>query len=169
VLLAGDRLAHGNEHVHDLMGGHLLWVTWPEVGGYLLICGVIGLIYWLIHTPLLQASRRNKTKQQSDFLWEFIFYGVLGILVTFLVRVAGVLLVFGFLIVPALTGVLLHKTFSRQLLIGWIAGVLFSLLGSYLSFSLDFPTGGTVVVVLGVGLFLVAMIKGIALRIGVKE
>ena len=82
----------------------------------------------------------------------------MGILVTFAVRVAGVLLVFGFLIVPAVIGTLLGRTFGQRLAIGWVSGGLVSLLGSYLSYSLDFPTGGTVVITLavvlaGVGIF----------------
>ncbi len=98
-------------------------------------------------------------------LWDFIFYALLGILVTFAVRVAGVLLVFGFLIVPAVIGFLLGNTFRARLAIGWTTGVLVSLLGSYLSYILDFPTGGMVVVTLGLGLFTVTLIKGIQLRI----
>ncbi|HKJ67766.1 MAG TPA: metal ABC transporter permease [bacterium] len=166
VLLAGDRLAHGSEHVHDLMGGHLLWVTWPEVGWYFLICAILGLVYALSHNRLLEAGKATRTNTRASLLWEFVFYALLGALVTFIVRVAGVLLVFGFLIVPALIGVLLGSSLARQLIIGWIVGVLFSLIGSYLSFALDFPTGGTVVVVLGVGLFLVALLKGIWLVAG---
>lgn len=96
--------------------------------------------------------------------WDFIFFALLGVLVTFAVRVAGVLLVFGFLIVPAVIGTLLGKTFTARLAIGWTTGVLVSLIGSYLSYNLDFPTGGMVVVTLGVGLFIVALIKGLQLK-----
>ncbi len=163
VLLAGDRLAHGNEHVHDLMGGHLLWATWTEVGWYLLIAVVLGLVYRMLHQPLLEASSGKNSCDKPDYMWEFIFYALLGILVTFIVRIAGVLLVFGLLIVPALIGVLLGQSFRQKLLIGWIAGVLFSLTGIYVSFSLDFPTGGSVVVILGLGLFFTALIKSVVM------
>ena len=97
-------------------------------------------------------------------LWDFIFYALLGVLVTFAVRVAGVLLVFGFLIVPAVIGTLLGKSFISRLAIGWTTGVLVSLIGSYLSYILDFPTGGMVVVTLGLGLLIVALVKGLQLR-----
>ena len=96
-------------------------------------------------------------------LWDFIFYALMGVLVAFAVRVAGVLLVFGFLIVPAVIGFLLGKTFLSRLAIGWTTGVLISLIGSYLSYSLDFPTGGMVVVTLGIAIFLVALLKVVLL------
>ena len=171
VILAGDRLPHGNEQVHDLMVGHLLWVNWTEVFIYLIVYLVLGTVYFLIHNHLLRYSQLNrKTMKPEDrpVLWDFIFYALLGILVTFAVRVAGVLLVFGFLIVPAVIGTLIGKTFLSRLGIGWATGVIVSLIGSYLSYSLDFPTGGMVVVTLGFGLLLVAVIKGIQLKIQAK-
>ncbi len=167
VILAGDRLPHGAEQVHDLMVGHLLWVSWNEVQSYLIIYLVLGSIYFLIHKRLMQISQLYKSKdktRESLMFWDFIFYALLGILVTFAVRVAGVLLVFGFLIVPAVIGFLLGKTFVARLSIGWTTGVLVSLIGSYLSYILDFPTGGMVVVTLGLGLLLVALIKGLQLK-----
>lgn len=168
VILAGDRLPHGAEHVHDLMVGHILWVNWPEVGVYALIYLLLGLVYFLIHKRLIEISKNIKKDNSANFhflLWDFIFYALMGILVTFAVRVAGVLLVFGFLIVPAVIGTLLGKTFSGRLAIGWITGILISLVGSYLSFILDFPTGGMVVVTLGITLLLVSILRSIQLKV----
>jgi zinc/manganese transport system permease protein len=166
VILAGDRLPHGSEQVHDLMVGHLLWVSWDEVLTHVIIYLILGCIYLLIHKKLLrisEARKAEKSNKKSHILWDFIFYALLGVLVTFAVRVAGVLLVFGFLIVPAVIGFLIGKTFLARLSIGWITGVLVSLVGSYLSYSLDFPTGGMVVVTLGLSLLIVGFIKGIQL------
>jgi zinc/manganese transport system permease protein len=168
VILAGDRLPHGAEHVHDLMVGHILWVNWPEVGVYALIYLFLGLVYFLIHKRLVEISKNIKKDNSANFhflLWDFIFYALMGILVTFAVRVAGVLLVFGFLIVPAVIGTLLGKTFSGRLAIGWVTGILVSLVGSYLSFILDFPTGGMVVVTLGITLLLVSILRSIQLKV----
>ena len=163
VILAGDRLPHGTEQVHDLMVGHLLWVNWNEVSLYFFIYLLLGFTYFLIHKHLLKISEIYKSKNESKkslMLWDFIFYALMGVLVTFAVRVAGVLLVFGFLIVPAVIGFLLGKSFKTRLAIGWTTGFLVSLIGSYLSYIMDFPTGGMVVVTLGVALFLVSLIKG---------
>jgi len=167
VILAGDRLPHGSEQVHDLMVGHLLWVSWSEVLTYFIIYLVLGLIYFTVHKQLLKFSKLKKENGNSEkhaMLWDFIFYALLGILVTFAVRVAGVLLVFGFLIVPAVIGALLAKSFFARMTIGWISGVLVSLAGSYLSYVLDFPTGGMVVVTLGTAMFIIAVIKAFQLK-----
>jgi zinc/manganese transport system permease protein len=168
VILAGDRLPHGSEHVHDLMVGHILWVNWTEVGIYALIYLVLGFIYFIVHKRLLEFSENAKKKDDSSssfMIWDFIFYALLGVLVTFAVRVAGVLLVFGFLIVPAVIGSLIGKTFSGRLVIGWVTGILVSLIGSYLSYVMDFPTGGMVVVTLGITLLLVSIVRGVQLKI----
>ncbi|MFC2134461.1 metal ABC transporter permease [Bacteroidota bacterium] len=171
VLLAGDRLPHGSEYVHDLMCGHLLWVNWGEVGIYSLVFIALGAVYFFLHKKFLEVSNFTKQNGKNGFknnhlvFWDFVFYALLGILVTFAVKVAGVLLVFGFLIVPAVIGTLLSKSFLNRLLVGWAFGVLLSLLGSYFSYSFDFPTGATVVVTLGLSLFLVALVKGIQLKL----
>jgi zinc/manganese transport system permease protein len=163
VLLLGDRLAHGSEHVHDMMCGHLLWVSWHEVTVCLVIYALLGLIYYALHTRLLEHSGKEKSGR-NGILWDFIFYALLSILVTVAVRIAGVLLVFGFLIVPAVIGTLLSDSFVHKLMIAWLAGAVISLLGSYLSFKLDFPTGALIVVTLGLGLLLIAFIKVMQLK-----
>jgi zinc/manganese transport system permease protein len=163
VLLLGDRLPHGSEYVHDLMCGHLLWVSWHEVTVYLVIYLILGVAYYALHSKLLQYSIKENTRR-NNILWDFIFYALLSILVTVAVRVAGVLLVFGFLIVPAVIGTLLSDSFSHKLMIAWISGIIISLLGSYLSFQLDFPTGALIVVTLGLGLLIIVLIKGVRLK-----
>jgi len=163
LILMGDRLAHGSEHVKELMVGHLLWTNWREVGFYFIVYLMLGGVYFLLHKKLLlisQNKRNSNFKVNNGIFWEFVFYALLGIVVSFGVRVAGVLLMFGFLIVPAVIGILLKTSFTARLVIGWITGVIFSLLGSYLSYCLDFPTGAMIVVSLGIGLLILALIKG---------
>lgn len=172
LILMGDRLAHGSEHVKELMVGHLLWTNWREVGYYLVVYLALGFIYLLLHKRLLSISQNKKTENRQDsyiLLWEFIFYALLGIVVTFGVRVAGVLLMFGFLVVPAVIGSLLGTSFKVRLVIGWVTGIIFSLLGSYLSYRLDFPTGAMIVVSLGTGLLIIALIKGVQIQVSGKS
>jgi zinc/manganese transport system permease protein len=168
IILTGDRIAHGSEHVKELMTGHLLWANWNEVGFYSAVYLILGIIYFIIHKKLVALSKMKKNNSSQGnkvVLWEFIFYSLLGILVTFAVRIAGVLLVFGFLVVPAVIGFLLGKSFVNRLIYGWITGFLVSLIGSYLSYELDFPTGATIVVTLGIALFIVALIKSTFIKI----
>ena len=167
IILIGDRIAHGNEHIKELMTGHLLWANWNEVGFYSIIYLILGSVYFTIHKRLVKLSETKKNDRANGnhiVVWEFIFYSLLGILVTFAVRIAGVLLVFGFLVVPAVIGFLLGKSFMNRLIYGWITGFIVSLIGSYLSYELDFPTGATIVVTLGFVLFTVAFVKNFSLK-----
>jgi len=166
LILMGDRLAHGAEHAKELMVGHLLWTNWREVAFYFVFYLVLGIVYALLHKKLFaisQTKKNNSKAVKGVFWWEFVFYALLGLVVTVGVQVAGVLMMFGFLVVPAVIGALLGSGFKSRLLIGWTTGLVFSLLGSYLSYSLDFPTGATIVVSLGAGLLVIAIIKGFLL------
>ncbi len=94
--------------------------------------------------------------------WDFLFYASFGVVVTSSVRIAGVLLVFSYLIVPALAGVILGGSVLSRLLIGWAFGALVSVLGMVASAALDLPTGATVVCAFG----LVLTVFGLAFRLG---
>jgi zinc/manganese transport system permease protein len=85
-------------------------------------------------------------------LWDFVFYASFGVVVTSSVRIAGVLLVFSYLIVPALAGVALGRSVRAKLLVGWAFGVFVSVIGVVASAALDLPTGATVVCAFGASL-----------------
>ena len=61
------------------------------------------------------------------------------------VRIAGVLLVFSLLVIPATTAMLFSKTIRMRLILGWVIGAAGSALGMALSYFGDFPTGASVV------------------------
>ena len=93
------------------------------------------------------------------FLWDLLFYGTFGVVVTSSVQVAGVLLVFSYLMVPAVMGALLFRSVAARLLFGWGAGFVVSVLGLFASFKWDLPTGSAVVVTFGLALALLAAIR----------
>ena len=95
-------------------------------------------------------------------LWDFLFYASFGVVVASSVRVAGVLLVFSYLIVPALVGVTLGGSVLARLLIGWSFGTLVSVVGMVASAALDLPTGATIVCVFGV----ILLVFGLGFRFG---
>ena len=92
--------------------------------------------------------------------WDFLFYLTFGLVVTQSVAVAGVLLVFSYLIVPSVIGMLLANGASTRLVIGWIAGTLVSVAGMFASYQFDFPTGACVVTTFGVALALSMVWRG---------
>jgi zinc/manganese transport system permease protein len=94
--------------------------------------------------------------------WDFVFYVTFGVVVTSSVRIAGVLLVFSYLIVPAAVGALLSGSVGRRLVIGWALGAVVSALGLWASYSWDLPTGAAVVA--SFGALMAAVAAGLGLR-----
>src|SRR5216110_2501387 len=139
VLLA-DRAPHGVEHVRAMLVGNLLAVQWSEVVKVAGLYAGIGLLHWLCRRPFFLISTDPDAAFAEGWrvrLWDFIFYGSFGVVVTSSVRIGGVLLVFSYLIVPALAGVALGGTVAARLLIGWSFGTLVSVIGMAASALLD--------------------------------
>jgi len=159
VLLA-DRAAHGIEHIRAMLVGSLLAVRGPEVLKVAVLYALIGGLHWLCRKPFFLISTDPKAAYAEGWrvrLWDFVFYASFGVVVTSSVRIGGVLLVFSYLIVPALAGVALGGTVAARLLIGWSFGTLVSVIGMASSALLDLPTGATVVCTFGLTLLAFAI------------
>jgi zinc/manganese transport system permease protein len=162
TILVLSRAPEGGEELKGLLVGHLLFVDWPEIGKTAAGYSLIGLIHWLARKPLLLISQEPERAFAQGLAvrrWDFLFYATFGVVVTSSVEMAGVLLVFSFLIVPAVCGVLLGRTIGQRLLIGWVVGVLTSVAGIACSYFGDFPTGTTVVCAFGVSLLLCTLLR----------
>jgi len=161
-ILVLSRASEGSEEVKGLLVGHLLFVTWPEVAKVFLIYAAVGFVHWLARRPLLSISQDPAGAFDRGMRvrwWDLFFYITFGFVVTSSVEMAGVLLVFSFLIVPSICGVLLGKTVGGRLAIGWGIGILTSVIGILASYFLDLPTGATVVCAFGGVLLAVGGLK----------
>ena len=155
-----SRAAGGSEELKELLVGHLLLVGWPEVAKMACIYGAIGFLHWVFRKPLLFISQRPREafdKGMPVRAWDFFFYVTFGFVVTSSVEMAGVLLVFSYLIVPSICGALLAEGVSQRLWIGWGIGALTSVLGIAASYFLDLPTGAAVVCAFGLVLLAVGL------------
>ncbi len=152
AVLLSDRAPHGAEQVRTMLVGNLLAVQSADVVKVAVLYGTIGLFHWLCHRPLFLISMDPAAAFEQGWrvrLWDFLFYASFGVVVTSSVRIAGVLLVFSYLIVPALAGIMLGRTVAGKLLIGWAFGTAVSVLGVAASAAFDLPTGATVVCAFG--------------------
>ena len=155
VLLA-DRAPHGVEHVRAMLVGNLLAVQPADVAKVAALYAAVGLVHWACRRPFFLISTDPDAAFAQGWrvrLWDFVFYASFGVVVTSSVRIGGVLLVFSYLIVPALAGAALGRTVRVKLLVGWAFGTLVSVLGVVASAALDLPTGATVVCAFGITLF----------------
>ncbi|MBI4217637.1 MAG: metal ABC transporter permease [Elusimicrobia bacterium] len=162
-ILIVDRAPEGAEHIKYILVGNLLAVTPQEVVKMAGLYSLIGFLHWLWRKPLLAISMNPEKAQQDGIsvkLWDFLFYGTFGVVVTSSVAIAGVLLVFSFLIVPSVTAMLFSNRVGTRLFIGWSMGTMVSLLGMVASYYLDAPTGAAVVVTFGLALLLALVIRG---------
>ncbi|HXA98326.1 MAG TPA: metal ABC transporter permease [Candidatus Dormibacteraeota bacterium] len=164
AVLVVDRAPQGGEHIKTLLVGSILTVSGGEVVELALLYGLIGALHLAVHRPLLEISfdpDRARAHGRRLRGWDFLFYVTFGIVVTSSVRIAGVLLVFSYLIVPAAVAALLTASVPRRLLIGWSVGALVSAGGLWASFAWDLPTGATVVTAFGGLMALVAAALGV--------
>ena len=143
VILVVNSMAHGAEHIKEILIGKILWVTWSDVAKTAGIYSVVAAIHYFVRRPMFLASS-NKQKTNSLF-WDFLFYALFGVVITSSVGIAGILLVFSFLVVPALLSMIFARTIKGQLLLGWLIGLVLSLLGMFISFKFDLPAGAVLV------------------------
>ena len=165
AVLVADRAAHGAEQVRGMLVGNLLAVGPLEVARVAGLYSLVGVMHWFCRRPFFLISTDPDAAYADGWrvrLWDFLFYASFGVVVASSVRIAGVLLVFSYLIVPALAGVVLGGSVVSRLLIGWGFGTLVSVLGMAASAALDLPTGATVVCAFGVTL----SVFGLGVRFG---
>jgi zinc/manganese transport system permease protein len=145
AILLIDRAPQGAEHLKQILTGNILTSGFNDVAVIVPFYAAVGLLHWLLRRHMSGAG---------SLAWEFIFYATFGIVVTSSVAIAGVLLVFSFLIIPAAIGVMFADSLSRQLAIGWIVGTFVSAAGLAASFVFDLPTGAAMVCAFGAALAL---------------
>ena len=164
AVLVVDRAPQGGEHIRQILVGSILTVTPPEVGALALLYAPIGTLHWLVRRPMLDISfdPDGAGARRAVRAWHFVFYASFGVVVTSSVRLAGVLLVFAFLVVPATAAAALARSARGRLLVGWALGALASVAGLAASWTWDLPTGATVVVAFGV------VVAGVGLALGVR-
>lgn len=148
AILVLSRLAEGDEEIRHMLVGNILLVDLPEIAKMSVLYSAVGFFHWYFRrTFVLISTDPEGAYRQGIRLrwWDLLFYLTFGLVVTSSVEVAGVLLVFTFLIVPAVAAVLFCRSLSARLTFGWAMGTVSSLLGILCSYSFDLPTGAAVV------------------------
>jgi zinc/manganese transport system permease protein len=162
AILAMSKSTSESEHLKDMLVGNILAVSWGEVGKTAALYGAVGLFHYIFRHRFLAISMSPKAAEAEGIsirLWDFLFYASFGFVVTSSVAIAGVLLVFCYLIVPSVGAMLYAEGVGRRLAIGWTMGTVVSALGVYLSLKLDLPTGATIVCTFGLVLIVMAIAR----------
>ncbi len=152
LIMILSRSGEGDEHIKQALVGNILFVTMPEIIKIFCIYALIGIFHFLCRYQFFMISADTDHAFQSGInvrLWDFLFYVSFGFVVTSSVKIAGVLLVFSFLVVPSVCAMLFTTKMRMRLIIGWTIGFIASVLGMMVSYYFDFPTGASVVCVFG--------------------
>src|SRR5499425_1381195 len=162
AILAMSKATSESEHLKDMLVGNILAVNWADVRKTALLYAGIGAFHFIFRHKFLAISMdssRAEAEGISVRFWDFLFYASFGFVVTSSVSIAGVLLVFCYLIVPSVAAMLYAESIGRRLAIGWTMGTIVSALGVYLSLKLDLPTGATIVCTFGMVLAVMAAVR----------
>ena len=167
AILVMSKPTQETEHLKEMLVRNILSVTWYEVGKTAVLYALIGAFHFVFRKRFLLISMNESEAERQGpnvRFWDLLFYMSFGFVVTSSVAIAGVLLVFCFLIVPSVTSMLFTERLGLRLAIGWGRAALVSAAGVALSFLLDLPTGATIVATFGAALLMVAASRVVVRR-----
>ncbi|MBC8468438.1 MAG: metal ABC transporter permease [Planctomycetes bacterium] len=153
-------LAPGHAHAEEMLAGKLLWVTKEHIVLCLIVFTAVALCLCIIRKPLSEISQNYEgavTQGLKVVWWDFMFYGLLGVVITFAVRVTGVVTVFSFLIIPATISALFSANWALRMFIAWTAATVASLGGLLFAYFFDFSVGPAIALFLGMVLTIAAI------------
>ena len=169
VILLLSRVAGGKEELEHLLTGDILNVTVSDVAKRAATFAALGVFYGAFHKRFALISENFRQALASGMyvrLWDFLFYAAFSLVVVSFVRIAGVLLTFAYLIVPAVCAVMLARTWLQRLVVGWTLAAIASVAGLWASYKFDLPTGAAIVVACGVLLAIVSVVATMRARSG---
>jgi zinc/manganese transport system permease protein len=165
TILVADRAPEGAEHIKELLAGSILWVTWPVVVRDLVVCAAVGAFHWLFRRRFALISEDPERAFAAGLpvrWWDFLFYLSFGVVITVAVEIAGVLMVFAYLVAPAIIALAASERWSVRIGLAWLLGLLASALGLIASYRWDLPSGPAIVCTLGAFLVAFAAWRGVA-------
>jgi zinc/manganese transport system permease protein len=163
TLLVADKAPHGAETIKEALAGTILWVTWPQIARLALVYVVIGGFHWLLRRRFFTLSLEEATALAEGWRvrwWDFLFYFSFGVAITLAVPIAGVLLVFTFLVVPAAIAFLFTRNVRPLIAVSWLSAAVASAAGLVVSFRFDLPTGPVIVCAFGMVLLAAGVVRG---------
>ena len=167
VILTLSKATGESEHLRDMLVGNIVAVQWPEVWTTGAMYLGLGIFHYIFRRRFLEISMDSQAAAARGVpvrFWDFLFYASFGLVVTRSVAIAGVLLVFCYLIVPSVGAMLWASRIGPRLAIGWVMGGVVSMLGMYFSVNFDLPTGATIVCTFGLALIVMAALKPLLFR-----
>lgn len=152
----------GHVHIQEMLAGSILWATWGDVLWSAAVFAAIGFCFYLFRAPFRTISENYEgalAKGYNTLAWDFLFYALLGVVITTAVRIAGVVVVFAFLIIPATLSAVFASGWTARLFVAWVAGALSSAVGLLFAARYDFSVGPAIALFLGVALVSIGLLR----------
>ena len=149
-------------HLEHMLTGSILWAKWSDILPCAGVYAAIGVFHYIFRDKFMKISFHYEDAIKEGInvtLWDFLFYATFGIVVTHSVRIAGVLVVFALLVIPATVSAMYTESWIKRLMIAYSLGVVITMLGLAFSFVFDFSCGPSVVTFLGLALIFAAIIR----------
>ncbi len=149
--MVSDKITGGASYVTQTMSGCMLWVTWPLVWVTVAAYVLISVFHYLYRDRIIGITDGKNVDHEK--FWDLLFFITQGIITVLIVPIAGVLLAYSFLMIPAAIGVLFTRGWPDGLIIGWTAGFTASVTGLLFSYFFQLPYGPSLVLALGLFFF----------------
>lgn len=150
VLLA-SKGAHGMEEVQHLLAGDILTIEPREIILTWMFALFVLACFLLFRKEFLLIAFDPETASAMGYrtrLWEFGFYLLLGSLIGFVIHMVGLVLIFGYLVLPALGALLVARRLWQVFLIAVFNALLATVGGILVSVVFDLPTTATILVLM---------------------
>lgn len=157
-----DKGAGGDVHIHDMLIGSILWVSWKQVIKLAIVVVLVGIVHFIFRKKFTQLSdnyQNKESKMKNSLLWDFLFYLTFGVVIIEAVNISGILTVFAFLILPASFSALFSQSWRTRIITGSVIGIIVSAIGLYLSWNMDLPVAPLIIIMLAAFLLFGAIIK----------
>jgi zinc/manganese transport system permease protein len=168
-LLVLEKTATGTEHIKEMLIGTILTVSWKNVIGMGILVLVVGVIHFAARKKLFMISENPELAEKKGirvWLWDIVFYATFGIIVTSSVKIAGVLMVFSLLIIPAISAMLCVRGMAKRITLGWVIGLAGCTMGLEVSLRADSAAGPTIITTLLCLLVAIAVVSSFVKRAG---
>jgi zinc/manganese transport system permease protein len=152
----------GHVHIQEMLAGSILWATWGDVLWSTGVFAAVGLCFYLFRKPFRSISESYDdaiAQGYNTLAWDFLFYALVGVVITMAVRVAGVVVVFAFLIMPATLSAAFATGWTGRLVVAWVAGAVSTALGLLFAERYDFSVGPAIGMFLGASLIAVGLLR----------
>jgi len=152
-----SKTPHGDSDIQEVLFGNILSVSWSQISTLGIVFGIIALVQFVFFNKFFGLTKSFENGENHLIgifnIWNFLFYISIGLAIVFAVKINGVIPVFSFLIIPAVSAIMLTKNNLAVFIIALIISILASFFGLLFSFKKDFPAGSSIVAILG-GIFI---------------